>query len=387
LITELQQYDITPLCVCDGNPTLHGSLCCDIEVMSIESAIELFGDFLVYTRNVQKRYEIIHYLESTAKIAKERIINYVPLFLKKGCHFLTSGCVVLNNHLHFCCGDTGKIWDTPSVEFDGDYDKLVDEFIELREKTIQELEVGIRNKCSDCPLVCDVYIPQFFELTSIRDGRFSVCNFKCVYCCANRERHSDNVINLPKLINAFEQKQTFALNANVYYANGELTVNPERKEIYECMKSFTQNQISTNAFIYSPEIAELLQTNTVILVSMDSGTPETFRKVKGVDGWTGVCDTLRKYSISALEGAIELKYIFLPGLNDNTTDINGFFALAKEIKAGRVFISSDYTNEQAITEHTIEMAKYFFNQAKLLNFPIVSSSQFMSKKLGIAYTS
>jgi len=385
LIIGLAKHDICPLCVCDENPDLHGTLYEGLDVMSIDSAKEKFGKFLIYIANIQKLYEIIHKLEEKGIDGAEQIINYSKLSKRRGCYFLTGRCVVVNNNLHFCCGDTDKLWQTPSVRFTGDYNKLVNDFIDLRDKTMNELEEGITNLCSDCRMVKDVFVPLSYKISSITDGRFFSCNFNCVYCCSIRDTE-DNNIDLPTLIKTLEDKNLIDDNANVYYSNGEITVYKGRNEIYRCLERFTQNKIFTNALLYSPEISKLMQTNTDIMVSMDAGTPETFYKIKGVDAWERVCKTLRRYKDEASGSAIELKYIFLPGLNDNKTDIEGFFDLVSEIKPGRIFISSDYTHPELINEHTIEMARYFYKSAKNLKIPLSCASQVFSEILNISYT-
>lgn len=386
IIGQLSEHNIRPLCICDRNPDLHGTKFAGAEVLSINSAKKRFGEFLIYIANTPKLYEIIHQLESSGVVSKEQIINYVPLVKKRGCHFLASGgCVVTNSRLHFCCGDTSLAWETPSVEFDGDYNKLVDDFCDLREKLLHELETGISSKCDGCALLQDIYTPHTVSITSVRDGRFSVCNFDCIYCCARKDAGT-NLIDFAELVNAFKNKNMLSQSANGHYANGEISVYSERDKIFNCMKLFSSFQIATNAYVYSPEIAKLLRFNTSIMVSMDAGTRETFAKIKGVDGWGRCCDNLKRYASEATGEAIYLKYIFLPCLNDNKNDVDGFFALVKEIGASRVFISHDYTNSDKITEHTIGMAGYFINKARALPVPVTSSSNILSDRLGIPYT-
>ena len=116
--------------------------------------------------------------------------------------------------------------------------------------------------------------------------------------------------------------------------------------------------------IYDKSIAEILAGNRgYLVVSVDAGTRETFYKVKGVDAFDRVCDTLRRYSDKS-EKAIYLKYIFLPGVNDNKAEVDSFFALATDVKAARVIISSDKPNPHLVNSHVISMAEYFLSKAK-----------------------
>ncbi|MCL2638021.1 MAG: radical SAM protein [Oscillospiraceae bacterium] len=384
LIAELAEQDITPLCVCDSNPSLHGTLCEGIEVMSIDAANERFGDFLVFIANNRFLFEIIRQLNERGKVESEKIINYVPLVKKKGCKHLFGRCIASNNRLYFCCAEFGRKWEElPSVPFEDDYDKLADDFVALREKILYELEQGITNQCTNCPLVEDIWISQNpFKIESFAYGGFGVCNFKCIYCMADKT--GEQTIILKPWCQSFFKKGLMDTDSLCQFADGEITINPDKKEIYEYLNEFSQINISTNGLIYSPEIAELLNSGKCnIIVSMDAGTAETFAKIKSVDGWERVCDTLRKYSAES-EKAIVLKYILLPDINETREEIDGFFELVREIKPRHVIISTDFINPNlTFSEHSIEMAKYFCNQAEKLLIPCMTSSHALSKATGI----
>ena len=63
-------------------------------------------------------------------------------------------------------------------------------------------------------------------------------------------------------------------------------------------------------------------------VSVDAGTRETYREVKGLDAYDRVLSHIRRY---AQEGAvIEIKYILMPE-NCDRENIDGFLAFCKEI--------------------------------------------------------
>ena len=115
---------------------------------------------------------------------------------------------------------------------------------------------------------------------------------------------------------------------------------------------------------------------------MDAGTLETFYKIKGVDCYGRVCDNLRKYATQT-DNAIMLKYVFLPGINDNKIDVNGFFELATELNIANVLISYDFNEGENLNEIMIEMVNYFADKCKDLKISCVSTNKEIARITGV----
>ena len=67
----------------------------------------------------------------------------------------------------------------------------------------------------------------------------------------------------------------------------------------------------TNAFVFDEDIAQNMHNNpnSFINLSIDAGTPQTWKKVKGFDNFDKVTDNLVKYYVNcARPGQITLKY-------------------------------------------------------------------------------
>lgn len=99
-------------------------------------------------------------------------------------------------------------------------------------------------------------------------------------------------------------------------------------------------------------------------VSLDSGTPETYYKVKGRDIFDRVIDNL--YAYAAVRGGkenISLKYIMK---NDNcgAPDINGFINLCNEMGITRVTLSPEASEawNKTISEGAIEAGADLINK-------------------------
>jgi molybdenum cofactor biosynthesis enzyme MoaA len=133
-------------------------------------------------------------------------------------------------------------------------------------------------------------------------------------------------------------------------AAGEISVHPLRDRILTELQD-NQCWIYTNASVYNGKIGEMLaKGHSRIYPSIDAGTPETFARIKGVNLFDKVCENLYRYS---LDGLVHLKYIILPGINDDDADIDGFIALCERLKIRDVDITRDMDRLDAFSDRTI----------------------------------
>ena len=204
--------------------------------------------------------------------------------------------------------------------------------------TITAIRDGQPSPCDGCEYLKPGWYPVKQRLTSLQvsdSNEHSYCNFNCTYCFV----HAKN--KPPREIPLEEDEQLKVLRyvsenlpgqaLELQFSTGELTVHPHREEILAHFEHY-QTMLFTNAGIYNEKIAALMAEGKLsIVVSMDSGTGETFRTIKGVDLYDQVCENLRRYA--ATGGCIALKYIMLPGINDNAADADGFLNLAADLGA------------------------------------------------------
>ena len=132
----------------------------------------------------------------------------------------------------------------------------------------------------------------------------------------------------------------------------EITIHPYRDKIVKATKDYVC-QFTTNASRYVDTIADSLARGGKIFSSLDAGTAKTFQKIKGVDMFNKVCNNLKCY---AEAGEVEVKYIFLPGVNDNEEDVTGFIQACKNINPSAIHISRDINNYgKPLEVHTLDM--------------------------------
>jgi hypothetical protein len=132
-------------------------------------------------------------------------------------------------------------------------------------------------------------------------------------------------------------------NASWQVSSGEIAIHPYKDKIFDLV-SDRQTMFYTNCFRFDFQIAANLGANpsSSINLSIDSGTAETWRRIKGFDNFGRVVGNLGKYrDSSARPGQITLKYIVLPGLNDGNGDYEGVVALMKALGTGHLTLARD----------------------------------------------
>ena len=86
-----------------------------------------------------------------------------------------------------------------------------------------------------------------------------------------------------------------------------------------------------------------------------------------------MCENLKRYTTDKTK--LQLKYIFLEGVNDNASDVDGFYEIAKET-GGIVTFSADLN--KPFTEKMRELALHTVEKAKADGIRADSSSSYLT---------
>ena len=305
---------------------------------------------------------------------------------KLSCRFLENHCIAADGTLSFCFSGY-KDNKYPRVMFTGNYTKTVEKFISLQQQILYNLNENILNPCTNCPGLAKDYYPIKTENFKIKLFTFQsggTCNLRCSYCVATKNKNATALrIDLPELFAEFKARDMLAPTFSCSFAAGEISINPKCEEICTALQICESCRLFSNSLVYNEYISALLALGkTKIIVSVDSGTRETFAKVKGVNAFDRVCDTLHRYGRESKD-AIILKYILLPGINDNVKDIESFNALARDINCKSITISTDMLNTTPINEHTVLMSEYLWKSAKDLSILCDTNSYALAEKMSV----
>ena len=266
--------------------------------------------------------------------------------------------------VRFCCGVLDKL---PGSQYYATAEETVNELLKNYNNIVAESKMfsllgktsvnEIRKFTSTC-VKCDL-----FQLKdwSGSDGLIHhiclnmnpmPCQSRCIYCDNNiftketikdMHLHPENYKRPFDVIDHLKNNGMIADSTTWNIASGEITIHPFKERIYNLVGK--QAAIySSNCFIYDKDIAVNLASNpnSCIHLSIDSGTPKTWKKIKGANNFNTVLDNLRKYSESCIvPGQILLKYIILPGINDNSEDYIAVVEIMKSLKVNYITVSCD----------------------------------------------
>lgn len=245
------------------------------------------------------------------------------------------------------------------------------------QNVVEQLQKG-GAVCRGCPECIEINAPQDsaarlpFRSVSINMHRH-LCNCRCVYCDLWRG-HGAGYAILPVLRNLEEQK---VLRRDCFFSwgGGEPGILPDFEEASQwILHNGWPQYVHTNALRFSPAIAALLREGKGgVNVSLDSASPEVYRAVKGVDGFTRVTANIERYRAAAREaGLIHLKYIIFEK-NNAVAELERFFALCRALDVTSVQFSLNFQelNGAGPAPKTLLGAAFFRHRAASLGMACV----------------
>ena len=364
-IRELKnRFGLLPKAVCDKDKKKQGRTYKGLEgltVISPEEALLMFPNGKFFIPSLDYRYQIIGYLTEECGVSSDRIINYIPVEKIRSCSFLQKALIYDQS------GDMRFCWRNPCPSIKSENNSLNSiELLKLRNKLIDEIKNGktpSHRACMNCPQICEGFYPKEPLSWSVNYFCQSICNYKCSYCTLS---HGNGIKpekdagrhTLGEVINSYKNERLLNNDYSVILSTaGEPLLHPKKKEFYEAFDG-AELVINTNGSIYDEELVKLMNYNKVLLVvSLDAGTNKTYKTIKGVGSLENVKRNLTEYSKTSI-GIVSLKYLFVPGVNDNIEDIEGFVKFVEDVNAMFCIIALDYFSMDNVTEQTKNMIKY-----------------------------
>ncbi len=265
--------------------------------------------------------------------------------------------------LRFCCE---HLEDIPWVSFADTPEETLRNFLGLREQAKAEGKkkeahrkkdiLGFEGLCTKTCEKCSWYqnkeghsngLINYVSLAMYP----APCQCKCIYCTHHSVDQSTDREETKQAYNKLFDTIEYAKKTGVIHpdaiwqiSTGEITIHPYRERIMDLVEG-EHAVFYTNCFKFDERIAKTLHTNpkAQINLSIDSGTPETWKKVKGFNNFDKVTENLVKYyNESVRAGQITLKYIILPGINDTLEDYMSLMEIMKVIEVPELSISRHF---------------------------------------------
>lgn len=220
-------------------------------------------------------------------------------------------------------------------------------------RLISEINSGKKTACYGCPYLqkkaWQALNKDNFQVRHLSLEYHSVCNLKCTYCSDEYYGGESAQYDIFELISQLKRLGYMEFCNSIVWGGGE----PVLDSNFETLVNLILNNLSpsylrffTNGVRYNSLIQKLLDDQKIyITTSIDAGTAETYKKVRGFDRLEKVYTNLGKYAKMHPE-RVTIKYIFTEG-NTSPEEVEAFLEyIAKYNLLGVNFqISFDFTKE------------------------------------------
>lgn len=314
-------------------------------------------------------------------------------FIEKGIHFNTE------NKICFCChasnvgGGYVVVPFMENVETGQkiDWDKFFAEKCRVRERNSSDT---IDKVCEGCVALREENWPDNNEVLSYFNFHyFTKCDSNCVYCyTATNKKHYNTCKNYKvyPFLQDMKKKGLIEPNGFISFGGGEVTLHAEFNDLIKFFMPFNYSmKVCTSGIHYSATIEKALKNgNMEILISVDSGTKETFSKIKRTKHFDQVWQNLKKYAkAQKLPILVKSKFILMPGFNDSENEVLLWLEKSKEAGINIVIleIESSYyeANRESMPKRILDLFHFALDNAKKLGMDFLlydRSSHMMSEQ-------
>jgi len=359
------------------------------ECMSNYSFDELKSLRVILLSGLDECYADFHKLCSIG-VDPYRISFYENLEWRKGCTFIKKYIWFGRTYYRACVYRNGEHLNT---DYSGDIGHDFSRIMDKCEKTISLWRNQKATMCDGCTILKEGLWPRNTEFSSLSIyGGFKSehCNFKCFYCDATdnlllaKERDSITIVDAIKEFITVVGHTNFTVSLSA----GEITVSPYKEEVFKLLRRLNmKTSVFSNGYIFDENIYDMLCSKQASLdISIDAGTRDTFYKIKRVDGFERVVKNISKYYKSG--GRIELKYIIIEGVNDNSNDISNFLSLCQSYATSVRISTNKFNYKENLKTETLGLIHNMINHLRQLKLPVsISYSQFNDEdcKLLLSY--
>jgi sulfatase maturation enzyme AslB (radical SAM superfamily) len=304
------------------------------------------------------------------------------------CRWIEYGLNLLHNTLKFCCVVHSGGKGFPHICYFNGKNFPID-FILSRREGLRDVNNRGRtySPCKGCYALEErewdnSNTRPYFRHLAINN--FLFCNLRCNYCYTLDERYK----KLPQYAYDLFPFFTYLIESGYLYPDtfidwggGEPTLLKDFDKVAEL---FIQNgfrqHIFTNATIYSEFIEQGLRDNVItIQVSVDSGTRETYGKVKGKDLFGDVWNNLARYAKT--NGHVIAKYVVKDD-NAHVDDVKEFVRLCSLHRIPEISLTLE-NNEVAkgrVADKTLSAAAQLIREARCLGIPASPNYEMIGEK-------
>ncbi len=297
------------------------------------------------------------------------------------CDLIEHGLDFFTDSINFCC----RIPPT-----DKGYKKIIENYYgELIDwKNFFKIKRGYRNQMKKGDIIPECRGCHYLEekewddedyISFINFNNWTICNEHCVYCWLNdKDKPHQTQYNVYPAIKDMAEKGYLRKGGHITIAGGEPSVAPEFDDLIKLFIDYDLSSIRvlTNATKFSKIVEDGIRLGKVnIVVSVDSGTQDTFIKVKRYDFYNQVWENIKKYaSVQPQADRVKTKFILIPDVNSSKEEIDSW--LDKSVEAGVKYVAFDVEmmwyneNKDNIPPYVFELISYTLDKIKEKNLQV-----------------
>ncbi len=234
-------------------------------------------------------------------------------------------------------------------------------------------------ECKGCVFLKEQEWEQLDEVHNIIFDHFTHCNCKCTYCYTEDDKKMYNELktyNVLPLIKEMLDKKILKPGGAIGFGGGEPTMLEEFDELIDLLleRGFINIRVPSSGIKYSKIIEKGVASGQLtVVVSVDSGISETYKKIKQIDAFDTVCKNLIQYSKAQSEiGNVISKYILIPGTNDTIEEIDAWLNFNRQNNILSIVIDIENSWMDKLRQHpehkVFELIKYVQNKSEEFGF-------------------
>jgi wyosine [tRNA(Phe)-imidazoG37] synthetase (radical SAM superfamily) len=269
------------------------------------------------------------------------------------CDWLEHGIIFDHeNIVRVCCSQCNEGGGRPVLwgDYNGEPINWDNFFAQKREMRDIQRTGETYSKCKGCILLHEDEWDEDNCIDRLLLTHWINCNCKCIYCPAIRDEElkaHNKHYNIVPVLKDMCERNLLRKHAYISIAGGESTIYPEFEDMLNILLDYGCDNILINSsgIKFSEAIAKgLSERKLQLTISVDSGTKETYEKIKLVKTYDIVCENLRQYAIAQGEDKDRVcsKYIIVPSYNDDECEIELWLKKTKEIGIKHASIDIDW---------------------------------------------
>ena len=302
----------------------------------------------------------------------------------KSCGYIEHGVDFEHRRLTTCCftchsgGGHIDIEDNYNGEL-VDWDKV----FEMKRKMREEHKKGnITPQCKGCVFLYENDWDDEDYIDRLQFNYWIKCNSRCIYCYAeNNKTQYEHLIpyNVVPAIKDLIDRGLLRNGGEIAFGGGEPTIYPELDDLINLFtqSGITNMRIHSSGIKFSHAIENAIKEGALnVVISIDSSSPETYKRIKRVDCYDKVIENMKRYAQANAEGygLMTSKYIIIPHINDNIPEIENWIQQTR--KLGSRWLALDIEdvwykmNRNHIPDFYLDLVNYVISRAKDLDMKI-----------------